>query len=95
MTLASRESANCIAHAHRLRNSTESSRMVQSVRMRRLSLFALSGRARGWLTRAYFTSELTERGLIDAPARVQPEWLEQEKVRADQAMLASLGGTPR
>jgi len=33
--------------------------------------------------------------LVAAGARVEPEWLEDEKVRADHAMLASLLGKPQ
>ena len=33
--------------------------------------------------------------LVAAGAKVEPEWLEDDKVRADDAMLASLRGQPR
>jgi hypothetical protein len=33
--------------------------------------------------------------LVAAGAKVEPEWLEDEKVRAEHAMLALLRGKPR
>jgi hypothetical protein len=33
--------------------------------------------------------------LVAAGAKVEAEWLEDDKVRADDAMLASLRGQPR